>query len=99
MPLKRSSTVGKTSKRIPAYIELPWGFEIEVVQLSHKAFVEECGEDCVAAWEVGNNGGTIFLDRSRDIKKRRADLAHEVGHAFLDFQVHVLGSAHADAKL
>ncbi len=89
----------RTSHAIPTHIELPWGFEIEVIQLSRKAFVEECGEGSVACWEVGDNGGTIYLDRSRDIKKRRADLAHEVGHAFLDFQTHVLSSKHADVSL
>ena len=45
-------------------------------------------------WNVGDNGGVICLDKSRNVKKRRADLAHELGHAFLDFQARALGSVH-----
>jgi hypothetical protein len=86
------------NNRIPKYIDLPFGYEVEIRQLSHKAFVEECGEDCYAMWEVGDNGGIVYLDKSRDIKKRRADLAHEVIHAVADWQVKVLGSDHADVK-
>ena len=86
------------SYRIPKYIDLPFGFEIEIKQLSHKAFVEEAGEDCYACWQVEENGGTIFLDKSRDIKKRRADLCHEVIHAVADWQVAMLGGPKTDAK-
>lgn len=86
------------SYRIPRYIDFPFGYEVEVKQLSHKAFVEECGADCHAMWEVGEHGGVIYLDKSRDIKKRVADLAHEIGHAFIDWQCKILGSKHADAK-
>jgi Zn-dependent peptidase ImmA (M78 family) len=84
--------------RIPHFIDLPFGYEVEVKQLTHKEFVEEMGQDAYAGWDVGEHGGTIYLDKSRDIKKRRADLAHELGHAFLDFQARVLGGKHADAK-
>lgn len=84
--------------RIPRYIDFPFGYEVEVRQLGKKQFQEECGSDCFATWEVGDNGGVVYLDKSRDIKKRRADLAHEIGHAFLDWQAKVLGGQHADAK-
>lgn len=84
--------------RIPRYIDFPFGYEVEVKQLPRKAFTETCGDDCYAMWEVGDNGGVVYLNKSRDIKKRRADLAHEIGHAFLDWQVKVLGSEHANPK-
>lgn len=86
------------SYRIPKYIDLPFKYTVEVKQLNHKAFVEECGEDCYACWDVGEHGGTIYLDKSRDIKKRTADLVHEMGHAFMDFQARILGNGRvADA--
>lgn len=84
--------------RIPKYVEFPFGYEVEIRQLSKKQFLEECGPECYAMWEVAGNGGTVYLDKSRDIKKRRADLAHELGHALLDWQARILGGNHADAK-
>jgi Zn-dependent peptidase ImmA (M78 family) len=84
--------------RIPRYVDLPFGYEVEIKQLGRKAFQEECGSDCYAQWEVSGHGGTIYLDKSRDIKKRRADLAHELGHALLDWQARILGGKQADAK-
>ena len=86
------------SYRIPHYITLPFGYEIEIEQLTHKAFTEEYGDDCYACRVVGENGGTVYLDKSRDIKKRRADLVHEVLHAVADWQVKLLGGPRADAK-
>lgn len=82
--------------RIPKYIDLPFGYEVEVRQLSHKAYVDQWGEGSYACWDVDDR--VIYLDKSRDIKKRRADLAHEMLHAVSDWQVMVLGSHHADAK-
>lgn len=80
------------SYRIPRYLDLPFGYTVEIKQLSHKSFVDEWGEGCYAIWDVDDNGGTIFLDKSRPIKKRRADLVHEVIHAVADFQVKILGN-------
>lgn len=85
-------------KRIPKYVDFPFGYEVEIKQLSRAQFVEECGSDCYACWESGDSGGVIFLDRSRPIKKRRADLAHEILHAAADFEARLLGTALADAK-
>lgn len=84
--------------RIPKYVDLPFGYEVEIKQLGKKQFKEECGDGCFAMWEVADHGGTVYLDKSRDIKKRRADLAHEIGHAVLDWQARILGGKHADAK-
>lgn len=84
--------------RIPKYVDLPFGYEVEIRQLGHRQFVEECGEGICAMWQVEDQGGVVYLDKSRDIKKRRADLAHEIGHAVLDWQARILGGRHADAK-
>jgi hypothetical protein len=85
-------------KRIPKFIDFPFGYEVEVRQLSRKDFVEECGTECYACWESGDSGGVIYLDKSRPIKKRRADLAHEVLHAAADFEARLLGTEFAEAK-
>lgn len=82
--------------KIPTVIDLPFGYEIEVKQLPHKAFVAECGAGVYAMWDVDDK--TIYLNKSRPIKKRRADLVHELGHAVLDLQVKVLGSGFADSR-
>lgn len=85
-------------KRIPRFVDLPFGYEVEIRQLSRKEFLEECGTECYAAWESGDSGGIIYLDRSRPIKKRRADLAHEILHAAADFEARILNSELAEAK-
>ena len=84
--------------RIPRYIDLPFGYLVEVKQLSRRAFIDENGADVFATWESGENGGVVYLDRSRPVDKRRADLAHELIHAALDFQAKIIGGAHGDAK-
>ena len=82
--------------RIPATVRFPFGFRAKIVQLDHADFIEDFGARTKAAWV--HDEMTIYLDASRPIRKRRADLAHEVGHFFMDWQVSVLGSKHADAK-
>lgn len=84
--------------RIPQYIDFPFGYLIEVRQLRRAAFIEENGADVFATWESGKNGGTVYLDKSRPVEKRRADLAHELIHAALDFQAKIIGGKHGDAK-
>jgi len=81
-------------KVIPKTVRLP-GFKIKIVQLEHDEFVDDFGR-CKGAW-VGEEM-TIYLDRSRPIRKRRADLIHEVGHAYLDWQALMLGHRNVDAK-
>ena len=84
------------SGRIPTRINLPFRYLVRVVQLGQREYTKECGDDSLACWVVEER--TIYLRRSRPQKKKRADLAHELGHAFLDFQTHLLGGKHADAK-
>ena len=83
-------------KRIPGRIRFPFGYTVKVVQLDHREFEEETGGGCLACWMTDER--TIYLDKSRPIKKRRADLSHEVLHAAADWQVWVIGTKHADVK-
>lgn len=78
-----------TQYRIPKYIDMPFGYTVEVKQLNHKDFVEENGDGCFATWSTDDR--TIYLDKSRDIKKRRADLVHEMIHVVGDWQAYILG--------
>ena len=82
--------------RIPKSVRLPFGFKAKVVHLEHEDFKEDFGARAKAAWVEEER--TIYLDRSRPIRKRRADLAHEVLHFVADWQSSVLLSRYADAK-
>ena len=82
--------------RIPATVRLPFGFKVKIVQVEHEDFVEDFGGRTKAAWV--DEERTIYLDKSRPIRRRRADLAHELGHVIMDYQAQVLASRHADAK-
>ena len=81
-------------KAIPKSIRLP-GFKVKVIQLEHEDFVEDFGR-CKGAWM--DEEMTIYLDRSRPISKRRADLAHEMLHVVTDWQACVLAARNTDAK-
>ena len=83
-------------KRIPATVRLPFGFKVKIIQVAHEDFVNDFGARSKAAWV--DDERTIYLDQSRPIRKRRADLAHELGHVVMDYQAQVLGSRYADAK-
>ena len=82
--------------RIPATVRFPFGYKVKVLQVEHEDFIEDFGVRTRASWV--DEEMTIYLDRSRSIRKRRADLAHELGHVLMDFQAEVLGSKYADAK-
>ena len=82
--------------RIPTTVRFPFGFRAKVVQVEHADFVEDFGWRTKAAWV--HEEMTIYLDQSRPIRKRRADLAHELLHVVTDWQAQVLSSRHADAK-
>lgn len=81
---------------LPTRIRLPWGYLISVVELSSAEYAENCGEDSLACWIAEER--RIYLRAARPIKKKRADLAHELLHAVADWQVSLLGSDHADSK-
>ena len=81
-------------KAIPRSVRLP-GFKAKIVQMEHADFIEEFGRG-KAYWV--DEEMTIYLDRSRPIRKRRADLIHEIGHFYLDWQALMLGHRNVDAK-
>lgn len=70
--------------RIPSQVRLPFGY---VVKVKHASAVElddmEC-PDCDGLWDCDTK--TIYIRRSLSITRRRYILAHELGHAWLDWQ-------------
>ena len=91
---------GCMNGRIPRIISLPFGYRISVVQCCNRDYDEECGSDSLACWMVdeGGGSGTIYLRKSRPVRKRRADLAHEMQHACCDWQIWVLSGTQSDVK-
>jgi hypothetical protein len=81
-------------KAIPTSFSLP-GFRVKIEQLEHEDFIEDFGR-CKGAWCDAEL--TIYLDRSRPIAKRRADLIHEIGHAYLDWQAASLNCRNVNSK-
>ena len=84
------------SSRIPHKVTLPFHYVITIAQLCNRGYDEECGNDSLACWMVEDR--TIYLRKSRTIRKRRADLAHEFLHACADWQVWLIGSNQSDVK-
>jgi Zn-dependent peptidase ImmA (M78 family) len=84
--------------KIPTKVVFPFKYIVKIEQVSS----EELGiatndpQPGYAAWSVDKQ--TIYLDKSRPIKNRRADLVHELGHAFLDWQAWILNTPLAEAK-
>ncbi|NGZ94948.1 MAG: hypothetical protein CV089_02235 [Nitrospira sp. WS110] len=81
---------------LPKHIHLPWNFIVKVVQLSPEALYELAGPGVQACWTSDDR--TIYLDKTRSIRCRRADLAHEMLHAVADWEVWVMGSHLSDVK-
>jgi len=87
----------RTPFRIPKATTLPFGYVIHIRMISDEEFEEECGGPTdLAAWIAEER--TIYLRQSRNLRQRRADLTHEMGHAFMDWQESVLGSKFSDPK-
>lgn len=82
--------------RIPAHILFPFGYRILITQLSDSEYDEENGSDSLACWIVEER--TIYLRKRRPLKKRRADLTHEVLHAAADWQAWLLGGSQAEVR-
>lgn len=81
---------------IPEHVDLPFGYRVMIKQIPRKELEGHLGNGVMASWVVEDQ--TIYLDKSRPIKKRRADLAHELVHALADWQAKVLGGPLGDAK-
>ena len=84
-------------RSIPELIHLPFGFTAKVVQIPHAEFVEEAGDGRTKAVWI-HEEYTIYLDESRTLRRRRADLVHELLHVVADYQEQVLSSRYANPK-
>jgi Zn-dependent peptidase ImmA (M78 family) len=69
--------------RIPRTVRLPFDYHVKVRQVTRKEIRLRVGDDCVAGWVAADR--TIYLIRSRSLRDKRADLAHELGHVMVDF--------------
>ena len=74
-------------KRIPTRVRLPFGYDVRVRQVSKRECQEAVGCDALAGWVASDR--TVYLIRSRPIRLKRADLAHELQHVLIDY-LHVL---------
>jgi Zn-dependent peptidase ImmA (M78 family) len=72
-----------SSDRIPRVVHLPFGYRVLIKQVTKRELRIRVGDDCVAGWVAGDR--TIYLIRSRPMRDKRADLAHELGHVMVDF--------------
>lgn len=73
---------------VPRKIVFPYGYVIRIKQQERDTFRDEHGDAGLAFWEEGINGGTIYLDKSRPLRKRLEDLEHELGHGWIDWLEH-----------
>lgn len=69
--------------RIPSRIVLPFGYRITVRQLSDSE-MDKRDENADGIWDAETK--TIFIRRRLPVTRRRYILAHELGHAWLDWQ-------------
>ena len=83
---------------IPGTVRFPFGYVIRIAQVTSAeiGIATHDTDPAHAAWSVDDM--TIYLDKNRPIRQRRADFAHELGHAFLDWQAWLLGDTMADSK-
>lgn len=69
--------------RIPKQVRFPFGYVVTVRQVSDQE-LDKAIEGVDACWDC--NERSIWIRRSLPIKRRRYLLAHELGHAWLDWQ-------------
>lgn len=70
-------------RRIPAVVNLPFGYTIRIRQVSKTECEDRIGFNALAGWVSDER--TVYLTKSRPIKQRRADLAHELQHVLVDY--------------
>lgn len=75
--------------RIPFRVNLPFGYGITVKQVN-KETMTLVAPDADGAWNVDIK--TIYILKSLPITRKRYILAHELGHAWLDWQHHHLNN-------
>jgi len=74
---------GKRLLRIPRRVVLPFGYQISVRQLSD-AEMDKRDANADGIWD--DDTKTIYIRRRLPVTRRRYILAHELGHAWLDWQ-------------
>ncbi len=73
--------------RIPASVTLPFGYRVIIKQLGDAEFDTHCAE-ADGLWIPETR--TILVRKRLPAKRRAYILAHELGHAWLDWQHHYL---------
>lgn len=73
----------KTLLRIPRRVVLPFGYRISVRQLSD-AEMDKRDQNADGIWD--DETKTIYIRKRLPVTRRRYILAHELGHAWLDWQ-------------
>jgi Zn-dependent peptidase ImmA (M78 family) len=79
--------------RLPSRVTLPFGYIIQVKQLTDAEMLDEqdeCDREELldGLWDADTR--TIFVRASLPMGRRRYILGHEIGHAFIDWQHHCL---------
>jgi Zn-dependent peptidase ImmA (M78 family) len=69
--------------RIPSRVILPFGYRISVRQLSDTE-MDRRDSNADGIWD--DESKTIYLRKRLPVTRRRYILAHELGHAWLDWQ-------------
>lgn len=72
--------------RLPRTIRFPFGYVVKVRTLTHAQMVEHGERTSDGAWDCTTR--TIFIRKRLPRARQRFLLAHEMGHALLDWQVH-----------
>ncbi|MBH0208263.1 MAG: ImmA/IrrE family metallo-endopeptidase [Nitrospira sp.] len=73
----------KKMLRIPNQVVLPFGYRISVRQLSD-AEMDKRDPNADGIWD--DDTKTIYVRKRLPVTRRRYILAHELGHAWLDWQ-------------
>lgn len=76
--------------RIPGRVNLPFGYVISVKQLKQDEMNRVSLSDADGGWNVDIR--TIYILKTLPITRKRYILAHELGHAWLDWQHHHLNN-------
>jgi len=69
--------------RIPTRVALPFGYRISVCQLTD-AEMDRRDSNADGIWDDATK--TIYIRKRLPVTRRRYILAHELGHAWLDWQ-------------
>lgn len=69
--------------RIPTRVALPFGYRISVRQLTD-AEMDKQDANSDGIWDAETK--TIYIRKRLPVTRRRYILAHELGHAWLDWQ-------------